>query len=370
MSLTYEWIDENQYLNQYVPYNDKNGKVSVYIFDSNKNEYNYKFCYYIPIETVPQNAIPKSAEQTSYSNYAVQQQSTSQQVVQQQSTTQQVEQLQYTEQSNNMYSLTLQDGSQMVLDQGQTITYLYNLASQALQKITELEKSVLDETTKNTTLTQQLEAQQQFSEQLYKVNQNLTNEYYKLQQQQLMKAEHNNLNKKIDNLNKRARNNNKSNVEQHTTKEPVIIKEESVKEPVVKEESDKEIVVKEETKVKYQKSWADMSDEESESEDNSKKSYAEIISSNTYRPSTSEVNHKKYDDSVLLTGDRRSPKRVESKHYDPKRNLNNNPRNNFRNKEEKKMEEDGWEKVGENIHKKVRRGPRKSKRNETIKNHD
>jgi hypothetical protein len=226
MSLMYEWIDENQYINQYIPYNNKNGKVNVYVYDNTKNDYNYKFCYYIPISSVPVNAILKSCEEEQVQQQQVQQQQQNQQQqnqqqqVQQQNQQQQVQQQQVQQQQQNQqqqvqyinqgatYSFTLADGSQIMLDQIQTISYLYNVGSQALQKIALLEKSLADEINKSTTLSQQLETQKQLSNELYKVNQNLSNEYYKLQQQQLMKAEHNNLNRKINYLNKKNNENN------------------------------------------------------------------------------------------------------------------------------------------------------------------
>jgi hypothetical protein len=281
MSLIYEWIDENQYLNQYIPYNTTNGKVNVYLYDNNKNDYVYKFCYYIPIETVPNNAVAKSVNNSL------------EYIKETNNITTETNQLQYVEQ-NNLYTLTLPGGSQIILDQSQTISYLYNLAIQAFQKISLLEKSLVEETNKNLLLTQEIENQKVFASQLYESNKTLSNEYYKVQQTQLIKAEQNILNKRIDTFNKRN-NKNKESVQNVEPKTKVEVKDVEVQVKDVETEvknvqteiknveteiKNDDIKVKDvETKVKKEISWLEMN--ESEEEDNKiKKSYAEITQNN------------------------------------------------------------------------------------------
>ncbi len=52
----YQWNDEMNYYNIYTPTDEKRGKVSVYIYDQNTNAYTYKFCYFLEIKDLPQNA--------------------------------------------------------------------------------------------------------------------------------------------------------------------------------------------------------------------------------------------------------------------------------------------------------------------------
>ncbi len=190
MSLIYEWIDENQYYNQYVPYNNTNGKVNVYSFNNMTKNYDYKFCYYIPFVSVPKNALIKSSEETPYSKYIEEKKIVSQDNIKSQQT-------EYAKEENNVASLlTLPNGEQVVLNQLQTLVYLYNFASQLLEKNVILEKNIIEEQNKNLLLTEEIEKNKQLLSQLYIVNQNISNEYYKLQQNKLMKIEQNNINRR------------------------------------------------------------------------------------------------------------------------------------------------------------------------------
>ncbi len=365
MSLYYEWIDENQCLNQFIPYNDTNGKVNVYVFDSNKNNYEYKFCYYIPSTSVPQNAVIKSSQQNDSTTLSNQQNDyttlSNQQVQQNDSTTLSNQQeIQYVE-NNNIYSFIGTDGSQIVLNTTQTIAYLYTIASQSLQKIALLEKSLSEESNKNVLLTQKIETYQHFSEELYKVNQNISNEYYKFQQNQLMKMEHNNLNKKIEYLN-RKNNRNSSTVinmdfskkhEENKIEDVKKIQEEDVKK--IEEEDVKKIEEEDVKKVEIEKliiqtkekkiSWCEMNetddDEEEVKKDENKvkKSYAQIIGNNSIiNSNVNSMMNSNYD----LKKKRNNRNRIRNRNRNDGKNPNYNPERNVNNRKE----EDGWVKVG------------------------
>lgn len=288
MSLIYEWFDENQYLNTYIPYNEKNGKVNVYLFDNTKNEYIYKFCYYIPLENVPENATIKSTEETAYTKYVRE--------------NEEIKESQKEDQ-NNMYLLTLQDGTQQVLDQSQTITYVYTVVLQLMQNMKILESSLIEANEKNEELTKQLETQKQVSGQLYISNQKLSDEYYKLQQQRLMKNEQNNINRRNMNL---LNHKNNSNITENDKKKEVTsiknAKEEEVDDflngditlsNILPEGANKVVTnIKNKPEIilnninistneecnKKNISWVESSDEENDNKESDiKKSYAEMV---------------------------------------------------------------------------------------------
>ncbi len=330
MSLIYEWFDENQYLNTYIPYNDKNGKVNVYIFDNTKNEYIYKFCYYIPVENVPENATMKSTEETEYAKYVRE----NKEIKQNQS---------QKEDQNNMYLLTLQDGSQQVLDQSQTITYMYTVALQLMQNMKILESSLIEANNKNAELIQQLEAQKQFSSQLYVSNQKLSDEYYKLQQQRLMKNEKNDVNRR--NMNTSNRKNN-YNITENNKEELTSIKNEKEEVKLVKEEIKNiehkpEIVLnninisKNEECDKKNISWLESSDEESDNKESDvKKSYAQMVGF--------EKNGIVKEENKNVESERRRKRRERGRRQKEKIIKNNEIVQDLRKSEKV---EDGWEKV-------------------------
>jgi hypothetical protein len=57
----YQWKDDMNYYNIYVPINEKRGKVNVYTEE--QGVHNYKFCYYLDINDLPSNVTPYYSEE-------------------------------------------------------------------------------------------------------------------------------------------------------------------------------------------------------------------------------------------------------------------------------------------------------------------